>query len=331
MPYQKHLGLYLDKTLTFDFHLTEKISKANRVIGLIKHLSRTLPRKSLVTLYKSFARPHLDYADVIYDQPHNETFCNTLESIQYNAALAITGAIRGTSKERIYQELGLESLRNRRWFHRLCVIFKVIKYGLPSYLFAMLPQFAFSRNSERNNLNLFSSIPSHTEYFKNSFLPHALDEWNKLGESIRSKETIAQFKTSLLKFIRPQASSVFDIIDPDGLKLLTRLRVQLSHLKEHKYRHNFADTFNPICNCGLLEIESTSHYLFRCIFFSDQRKTLPDCVKGDISNLSDGQKVDLFLYGDGKLDIVTNQAIFQATICFLKSSQRFDVPLITHV
>ena len=114
---QKHLGLILDRSFTFENHLKEKIAKANRVIGLIKHFSKTLPRKSLLTLYTSFARPHLDYADVIYDKPHNETFCSTLESIQYNAALAITGAIRGTSKERIYQELGLESLRDRRWFH----------------------------------------------------------------------------------------------------------------------------------------------------------------------------------------------------------------------
>ena len=120
-PHQKHIGLYLDRNLTFDFHLKEKKSKANRVIGLIKHLSRTLPRKSLITLYTSIARSHLDYADVIYDQPHNESFCNSIESIQYNAALAITSAIRGTSKERIYQELGFESLRHRRWFHRMCL------------------------------------------------------------------------------------------------------------------------------------------------------------------------------------------------------------------
>ena len=331
--HQKHLGLYLDRNLTFDFHLKEKMSKANRVIGLIKHLHGTLPRKSLITLYTSFARPHLDYADVIYDQPHNEKFCNTIESIQYNAALAITGAIRGTSKERLYQELGLESLRNRRWFHRLCFIFKVINNRSPHYLFTMLPQFIFSRNPDRNSLNMFSSIPSSTDYFSNSFFPHAIREWNKLGESIKSKKTITQFKASILQFIRPKACSVFNVMDPEGLKLLTRLRVQLSHLKEHKYRHNFVDTLNPICNCGLLEIESTPHYLLRCLFYCDQRKTLLDSIStvGNISNLSDRKKVDLILYGDEKLSIATNQAIIEATICFLRSSKRFEVPLITQL
>lgn len=114
VPYQKHRGLTLDGKLAFDHHLNEKIAKANRGIGLIKQLSGSLPRSALVTMYRSFVRPHLDYADVIYDQPHNDTFCSRTESVQYNAALAITGAIRGTSREKIYQELGLESVRDRR-------------------------------------------------------------------------------------------------------------------------------------------------------------------------------------------------------------------------
>ena len=53
-------------------------------------------------------RPNIDYCDFIYDQPHNEGFCDNLEKIQYNAALAITGAIKGTAKLKIYEELGLE-------------------------------------------------------------------------------------------------------------------------------------------------------------------------------------------------------------------------------
>ena len=113
---QKHLGLYLDEKLNFNHHINVKISKANKGIGIIKRLSHILPRKSLITIYKSFIRPHLDYCDVIYDQPNNESFCRKIERIQYNATLAITGAIRGTSQTKLYNELGLESLKFRRWF-----------------------------------------------------------------------------------------------------------------------------------------------------------------------------------------------------------------------
>ena len=69
------------------------MSKAYKGIGVIIKIQNNPPRQSLLTIYKSFIRPHLDYGDVVYDQPHNETFCSKLESVQYNAALAITGAI----------------------------------------------------------------------------------------------------------------------------------------------------------------------------------------------------------------------------------------------
>ena len=85
--------------LTFGHHLNEKISKANKSIGLIRRLYSYLPRKSLLVIYKSFIRPLLDYGDIIYDQPHNDTFCRSIESVQYNAALAITGTIKGSSRE----------------------------------------------------------------------------------------------------------------------------------------------------------------------------------------------------------------------------------------
>ena len=65
-------------------------------------------------------------------------------------------------------------------------------------------------------------------------------------------------------------NSVFSIYDPYGLKLLTRLKLQFSHLKEHKFRHGFGDTLSPICGCNV-EIEDTEHFLLRCYFYSIQR------------------------------------------------------------
>ena len=81
----------------------------------------------MLTIYKFFLRPHFDYGDVIYDRAFNESFQNKLESVQYNAALAITGAIRGASREKPYQELGLESLKLQRWYRKLCLFSKLKK------------------------------------------------------------------------------------------------------------------------------------------------------------------------------------------------------------
>ena len=89
---QKHLGLILDKKLAFDHHIDEKINKANRGIGLIHRLREFLPRKSLITIYKSYVRPHLDYDDIVYDRPGCSSFTEKLESIQYNACLEKGGS-----------------------------------------------------------------------------------------------------------------------------------------------------------------------------------------------------------------------------------------------
>ena len=111
---QKHLGLFLDQKLSFDEHIQWILIKTHKIIGMIKKLQPVIPRAALLTVYKSFLKSHLDYGDVIYDRAFNESFQNKLESIQYDAALAITGAFRGSSGEKRYQELGLQSLKTRR-------------------------------------------------------------------------------------------------------------------------------------------------------------------------------------------------------------------------
>ena len=74
-----------------------------------------------ILIYIIFIRPHLDYGDVIIDHAYNKSFHESLESLQYNASLAITRAIGGTSKQKLYQDLGLKSLQHRRWFSKLCI------------------------------------------------------------------------------------------------------------------------------------------------------------------------------------------------------------------
>ena len=90
--------------------------KISKTIGLLRKLQNLLPRAALITIYKAFIRPHLDYGDILYDQAYNMSFQQKLEFTQYNTCFAITGVIRGTSKEKLYQELGLGSLQLRRCY-----------------------------------------------------------------------------------------------------------------------------------------------------------------------------------------------------------------------
>ena len=90
-------------------------------VGIIRKLSKILPQNSLITIYKAFVRLHLDYGNVLYDQPNNESLLQKIKSVQYNATLAITGAPKGASQMKLCNELGLESLKFRRWSRKLCL------------------------------------------------------------------------------------------------------------------------------------------------------------------------------------------------------------------
>ena len=90
---QKHVGLILDERLNFSEHLESKINKWFKVIGFLKKLSNKLTRDALLRICKSFVRCHLDYADIVYDKPNNESFTSKLERAQYKVCLAITGTI----------------------------------------------------------------------------------------------------------------------------------------------------------------------------------------------------------------------------------------------
>ena len=132
VQFQKHLRVYLDSRLDFREHLQNMFNKIDKTISLLRKLQNNLPRVPLITIYKSFIRLHLDYGDILYDQTFNNSFHERLESIQYNAALAITGTIRGSFREKLYQKLGFASLQQRRWYRKLCLFYKIIKNQLPS-------------------------------------------------------------------------------------------------------------------------------------------------------------------------------------------------------
>ena len=195
-----------------------------------------MPRDSLVTIYKSFIIPHLDYADVIFDKPNN---------------------------------------------------------------------------------------------FSDSFLSQTIREWNKLDTSICQAPSYSLFRKALLDFIRPTANSTLGINDVSGLKLLTRLRVSFSHLREHKFKHNFQDTVKLLCPCSL-EAEDTYHFFVRCQKFSNQRNVLfhdLNSINSEILKMSENEIVQVLLFGNKSFSKGMNFKIITLSIRFIKDSKRFDESL----
>ena len=111
-----------------------------------------------------------------------------------------------------------------------------MKKEAPNYLINLIPRCKQTIRTRNNNIPIYHC---RTDCFKYSFFPSTLNEWFKLDDSIRNSESIDIFKSKLLSLIRPVQSNIYSIFDEKGLKLLTRLRLCLSHLNEHKFRHNF--------------------------------------------------------------------------------------------
>ena len=318
---QKHLGMLLDIRLDFQEHWKSLVKKVNKTVALLRKFQNILPRSALLTIYKCFVRTHLDYDDIIYDEAFNNSFHQKIESLQYNAALAITGAIRGTSRKKNYQKLGLESLQQRRFF------FKIYKNQCPKYLFDIIPQ-SNCQYRTRNAQNIPHINVKH-QSFKNSYFPSTIIEWNKLDSNISNSETLNIFKSKILKFIKPTANSTFGCHNPIGVKLLTRLRLGLSNLREHKFKHGFQDTIHPLCSCGK-EVETTFHFFLSCPNYSDERLTLLSKIRDINPNIlenTNSQITQLFLYGDKNFTVSTNFVILSSTIEYILATKRFDEPL----
>ena len=150
-----------------------------------------------------------------------------VETVQYNVALGITGAFRRASKGKLYQQLGLESLKERRWLWRVSYFYDIISTKLPPYLYEIIPPLQRSHQYPGS----FQTLSCGTTLFQNLFLLFTITEWTKLDFDIKNTDFHAMLRKKLLTSIRPQEKDTYGIYDPLGVKLLNKLRLGSSHLR----------------------------------------------------------------------------------------------------
>ena len=306
----KHLGVILDEKLTFRKHISEKIIKANKGIGMLKFLSKYTTRRVLDILYKLYVRPHLDYGDILYHDQAKDTMA-LLESVQYNAGLIVANCWKGTNRDRLYNELGWESLSNRRHFRRLSLFYQIKNDLAPAYLADCIKDVP----------------PDITNRYSNSFFPYCQVHFANLDHTIANSPSLAIFKSRFLKTIRPTPKQHFDIGDKYGLSLLVKLRLHFSDLREHRFRHHF-NCQSPICSCQNGD-ETTKHFLLSCSKFNNARRTflsnLDSIVPGSTILLQTDQDklINIILYGSPELNPELNKIILLSSIAFIKATKRF--------
>ena len=322
--------------MAFKGHTNEAIKKAKKGVGVIKFMSKYAPpRESLEQIYKSYVRSQIEYGDVIFHEtPSNNPFSfdisekmHQLEKIQYSAALAVSGAWKGTSYQKLYSELGWESLSQRRWFRRMCLFFKIINKSAPLYLqncvsFPEPPRLSrFGRPLETQPQPPVCDFITRTDRFRFSFFPSCVYSWNYiLDNNQRTTKTIDTFKKRLLGLFKPTKNELFGIIDREGIRRLTQLRVDLNPLRYYKYTHNFLDTSDVFCvlNDG---VETCEHFLLDCGLHTASRASLLNnislAIGLDCSTFPKNKLVKLLLYGDKMFSIETNTLILKETTHFI--------------
>ena len=151
-----------------------------------------------------------------------------------------------------------------RWYRKLCWFYKIYNKQAPGYLIELIP--TCSEAYQTRHIAHVPSLSFKHNFFKNTFLPSAFLEWSKLDPSLWNSARYNVFRNTILKFIRPSPNKIFQRLTPKGIKLVTRIRLTLSHLREHKFKRNIIDTLNLVSICGL-DIRTAYHYfLYRPLF-----------------------------------------------------------------
>ena len=141
--------------------------------------------------FKAYVRHHLDYGDVIFHDQRMDLM-DLIERVQYKAALIVSGCWQGTSREILYEELGWETLSDRRWARRLTTFYKINNGITPSYLYDHIPQRNEITVILRNGADNLPFI--RTDRYENSFYQYTIKQWKELGDDFKFKPSVQSFK-----------------------------------------------------------------------------------------------------------------------------------------
>ena len=193
----RYLGVDISSNISWKTHVDRITGNANRTLGFIRRNIKTKMSKVRERAYNSLVRPQLEYASAVWD-PHNKKYISQIEQIQRRAARWTVGNFdRHASVTRIVQDLGWRSLDQRRADARLCLFFKVI-HGLVAVPLPDYVQYS-NRISRYCHSMTFRQVYTSRDYYKYSFFPLAIVQWNSLPESVASLQNLEAFKAAVCK------------------------------------------------------------------------------------------------------------------------------------
>ena len=194
---QNTLGVDISGSLTWNSHIDRIASTANRTLGFVRRNIKTKMSKVRETAYNTLVRPQLEYDSAVWD-PHNKGRISQVEQVQRRAARwTVDNFERQASVTRIVQDLGWRTLDQRRADARLCLFYKTV-HGLVAVPLPEYIQYS-NRVSRYCHSMTFRQVSTSTDYYKYSFFPLAIVQWNALPQSVASSQSLEVFKTAVFK------------------------------------------------------------------------------------------------------------------------------------
>ena len=318
----KHLGVHLTNDLSWTLHAEETAKKANKTLGIVRPLKNKLDRSSLETLYTSFVRPIIEYADEVWDVPaDNKHPLKVLDKVQKEAAKIVTGATALCTTDELNSEAGWQPLSARRNLHRATMLYKINNGLAPSYLQDLMPNQVQTRTRYqlRNTQDL--DVPmARLSTYSNSFFPAATRHWNNLKPETKMSPSAKSFKHNYLKeHPRPSKNFLFSRGPRLPQIMMARMRIGCSPLNSDLFNKLHVRD-NPSCTCDNTTAETVEHYFIRCPKYTDIRAILSAAIT-DINYASFDTAT--ILYGDPTLSPNQNGTILNHVHQYITSSKRF--------
>ena len=310
--------------LDWSNQINEICIKANRKLSVLRSVKQ-LSRKTLDLLYKLTVRSLVDYSLPLFGNNLRQTDINRLEKLQYRAAKVVTGALHYTSREKLYIELGWETITERLKFLGLCIFHKIHIQETRPLLRKCLTKLDLEKKNFLRSKGGYLPYPFLNKKFSNSFFPFISKIWNNLPNSTKSKNLL-DFKTQMKADIKPERHKHFSVGPKESNQLMTRFRTGRTNLNLDKFTLGQLDEPNCMCHA---KNESSEHFIMDCFIYSAERQILFNLVEYLVPNfprLNKKQKFQILIRGINISNpdfFTTNIRISLAVQSFILKTKRF--------
>ena len=327
----KHLGLTIESDLNWNIHLTKVIQHANLKLSILLRV-KELDRQTLDMLFKLHVRSVIDYALPVYGPALDKSQIARLEKIQYFAARIATSTPKCSSTEKLYKDLGWETVSNRIKFLAISLFHKIHTNATRPLTRECLPPRNLQSDLTRSG-KLYQEFPYPRHVLEKtldkSFFSIAAKQWDSLPADLKQTWDFPEFKERLVNILKPRKCRLYNIGTKFANSIHTQLRIGRSNLNDHLFSIGRSNTKGCLCGCPN---ESVDHVLLDCFLYSNERNILFSYLKNtrnvlcsEFNTYNRKALVSVLLFGEHPCDFDRypyNKLLFKAVQNFLVKTGR---------